>query len=580
MLVDTSVVCKEKHHENEPLNYFCKQCKVCICDKCGLTRHNHHTKMDIHQAAREHKGSIEEITEDMKKEIADFQMHVERTKESLTKSREKIATARNKAMTSLEELMRVLKEHETATVASLDVIEEKEKRGHAAQLEHFQISIDQLQSSVEHCEAITQRNNSIEILQAHQALVERCRGLLNAEKLNIYKPLHTRYEINEQFVENVKGAVPGRIAFCYTDPLQSVAEGKGLQEADVGTEAQFVITTKDSDGKQCYDDDDQIIVKVQTPSREELNHKIKHDKDGEYSVAYTPDCVGQHALVIAVNGQPLTGSPWRVRVSPHRYKSVFSFGSCACGKAQGQFDGPLGIAISDKTGNVAVADCFNNRVQLFSSEGKNLSTISDKKVIKPTSVAFTRSGELIVIASAKMFYFNCESGKLVNNSTNKHLKLPFDLTITRDGRMVVCDHGDSSVKVLSSDGMLLLLTIRGLDRARSAVCHQDMIVISYYIEDNVKVFSKDGVFLHSIGTPGSGDGQLNGPDGLATDRFGHLVVCDYYNRRLQMFTFDGKFVSTLAGQHTGLRHPYSVAVSTTGQLFVTDREKNCVHVFQ
>ena len=515
--MDTSVVCKEKHHENEPLNYFCKQCKVCICDKCGLTRHNHHTKMDIHQAAREHKVIIEEITEEMKEGIADFQMHVGKTKESLRKSRENIAAARNKALTSLEELMRVLKERETSTVASLDVIEEKEKRGHAKQLEHFQISIDQLQSSVEHCEAIMGRNNSIEILQAHQSLVERCRGLLNAEKLNIYKPLHARFEINEEFIENVKRAVPGRVVVSNTDPLQSVAEGKGLQEADVGTEAQFVITTKDSDGKQCYDDDDQIIVKVKTPSREELNHKIKHDKDGEYCVTYTPDCVGQHDAVIVANGRPLTGSPWHVYVFPHRYKSVFSFGSH--GKAQGQFDGPVDIAINNNTGNVAVADKSNNRVQLFSSKGNDLNTISDKELIKPTSVAFTRSGELIVIASGKMLCFHCESGKLFNNSTNKHLKRPFRLTIARDGRMVVCDYGDRSVKVLSPDGTLLLLTINDPEGACPwfAVCHQDMIVVSYYSAHNVKVFSTDGVFLHSIGTPGSGDGQLNGPDGLAMD---------------------------------------------------------------
>ena len=579
--MDTSLMCREKYHENERLSFFCERCKVCICDKCGMTRHNHHTKMDIHQAAREHKVSIEEITEEMKKEIADFQMHVGRTKESLAKSREKIVTARNKALTSLEELMRVLKEHETAIVTSLDVVEEKEKRGHAAQLQHFQISIDQLQSSVEYCEAIMQRNNSIEILQAHQALLERCRGLLNAEKLNIYESLHVRYEINEEFVENVKRAVPGRVVVCTdTDPLQSVAGGKGLREAEAGIEAQFVIKTKDSDGKQRYYDDDQIITKVLTPLGEELNHKIKHDKDGEYFVAYTPDYVGQHDVVIAVDGQPLIGSPWRVHVSPHRYKSVFSFGSY--GQAQGQFSRPCDIAINDKTGNVAVADKYNNRVQLFSSEGKNLKTISDKKLIKPSSVAFTRSGELIVIASGKMLCFDCESGKLVKKITSKHLEKPHRLTIARDGRMVVCDRADDTVKVLSPDGTVLLPTISDPDRAIPwfAVCHQDRIVVSYNWPHNVKVFSNYGVFLHSIGTRGSGDGQLNDPGGLAMDRFGSLVVCDAFNSRLQMFTIDGKFVSTIAGQHAGLVRPHSVAVSPTGQLFVTDTEKHCVHVFQ
>ena len=102
MLDDTSLVCREKNQENEPLSSFCEQCKVCICNKCGQTRHSHHTKVDIDQAAKEQKVSIEEIAKQMKKGIADFQFYDEKTKESLRKNREKIATARKKAFTSHE----------------------------------------------------------------------------------------------------------------------------------------------------------------------------------------------------------------------------------------------------------------------------------------------------------------------------------------------------------------------------------------------------------------------------------------------------------------------------------------------
>lgn len=57
MLDDTSLVCREKNQENEPLSSFCEQCKVCICNKCGQTRHSHHTKVDIDQAAKEQTKS-------------------------------------------------------------------------------------------------------------------------------------------------------------------------------------------------------------------------------------------------------------------------------------------------------------------------------------------------------------------------------------------------------------------------------------------------------------------------------------------------------------------------------------------
>ena len=68
-------------------------------------------------------------------------------------------------------------------------------------------------------------------------------------------------------------------------------------------------------------------------------------------------------------------------------------------------------------------------------------------------------------------------------------------------------------------------------------------------------------------------------DGLTIDRFNNLVVCDSGNKRLQVFTLDGKFVSKIEGQHIGFKNPFSVAVSRTGQLFVTDRENpHCVYV--
>lgn len=147
---------------------------------------------------------------------------------------------------------------------------------------------------------------------------------------------------------------------------------------------------------------------------------------------------------------------------------------------------------------------------------------------------------------------------------------------------MVCDWGDHAVKILSSDGSQLLLTISDPDSTCPwlSVCHQNMFFVSYPVAGCVKVFSEDGGFLRSIGMSESYDGQLTLPLGLAIDRFNNLVVCDYVKRRLQIFTVDGKFVNTIEGQHTGLREPYSVAVSSTGQLFVTDLDKNRLHIFQ
>ena len=572
--LDTSSVCKEKFHENELLSSFCIQCKVCICDKCKQTRHNQHNTVSIHQAAEQHKVDIEDVVEEMKREIAVYEEQMKRIDESLRRGRQRIAAARNEAMTSVEELMRLLQEHEKAVLTSLDVIEGKAQREHATQREHFQISMNQLQTHVDWCKDILQRKKSVDILQAH-ALIGRCRGVLNEEKKNIYKPSHVRYEINKELVEDVRSAVSsmGQVVVSNTDPLQSLAEGTGLKVGEVGREAKIALTTKDSGGNQCYDENDRIDVTVQTPSSERLSYKIEPGKDGEYSVSYTPDFVGHYEVLIAVNGEPLTGSPWSVFVT-HRYKYSFSIGSQARGE-QGQFFRPIDIATDDKSGYVAVAD--EKRVQIYSLKGRYLGGIGTNKLSSPTSVAFTKSSELIVVSSNMIFCFD-QRYRFVKTITNKQLNVPRRLTVAGDGRLVVCNWGDHTVRVLSSDGSQLLLTIResanGLPR--HAVCHQKMIFVSYYWAGVVKVFSeKDGVFLYSIGIS-----KPSYPLGLEVDRFDNLVVCDRDNARLQIFTLDGKFLNTVEGQHNGLSEPYSIAVSSASQLFVTDYSKHCVHVFQ
>ena len=101
------------------------------------SRHTQHTEINIQQAAEEHKIKMVEVVQEMKVKIADRKMQVEKTTELLRKSREKIAAARNKALTTVEELNRVLKEHEISMVTKLDILEEAEQRRHAIQQEHF-----------------------------------------------------------------------------------------------------------------------------------------------------------------------------------------------------------------------------------------------------------------------------------------------------------------------------------------------------------------------------------------------------------------------------------------------------------
>ena len=406
--------------------------------------------------------------------------------------------------------------------------------------------------------------NALLFLQTQQTLIQRVKILLN-EEVNVKKPMDVSYLTNEEAIEELRQAVPGQVVVSWTDPSQSVAEGKGLEEAEVGREAHFTITTKDSEGKQCYNENDQLAITIRTSSENDLVETVIQDrKDGEYSAAYTL-CYAycECTVEITFNDQPLTGSPWCIRVSPHQYKSTFRFGS---------FGWEVVVACCNVNDTIAVADCNNYRVQLFSSSGTFVEEfVFDTYQGKPGSVAFTRSGEIMVVHARRISLFT-EKLKFITRVTSVHVREPCCLKIAHDGCMILSDLQDASIKVLSTDGTEMLLSITAPDCNDhnnymywpcSAVYHQDLYFVSYRGAQCIKVFNTKGQFLYDIGREGSGDGQLSYPIALA---FNNLIVSD--KGQPKVFSLDGKFVNNFPEMFRECR---PIAVSSRGYVLASNK---------
>ena len=260
---------------------------------------------------------------------------------------------------------------------------------------------------------------------------------------------------------------------------------------------------------------------------------------------------------------------------PHQYQFALQFGSK--GKEQGQFDKPWGIAVNDKSRTLAVADVNSKRVQMFDFDGNFLREITLGS--ETSSVAFTESGDLLsnVYRDGNNLFLYTEGGQFIRYISDEHVKMPWYISVGSDGRIIISDFVDKTIKVLSPDGKDFLQSFRapGCDVVPwCAVYQQDKFFVSYSEANNA------GEYLYDIGSKGSGDGQLWFPIGLAIDKFNRLNVCDRNNDRLQLFTLDGKYVAKVAeGFFDHNNHLVGCAVSNTGHLFVTDHNKPCIYVF-
>ena len=320
-LIHRPVMCTQKYHENESLEYFCKDCNTCVCMKCGFVSHSRHTMLDIQQAAEERKVEITKAVDKAKAEIGVVQTKIESQKEFMKKSTDEMLAAQSKVTAIVDELVRILREHEDAVKKRLTEINEAQQRDHATRTEEFQLTVSQLNGFVERGSAILNRNIPSEIIRTELTVKSRLEELSKAARVMILQPLHFSYVANEKFEKYrtiMKNSGPGKVIASFTDPALSLAgcEPKVLDTMKPCSEVVFTLTTRDSDGNQIYNKEDNVTVHIHPPSEVEEEKEITNFKDGNYRISVYPKLVGDHDIVIKVNGIPLTQ---KVKIAPDEH---------------------------------------------------------------------------------------------------------------------------------------------------------------------------------------------------------------------------------------------------------------------
>ncbi len=135
---------------------------------------------------------------------------------------------------------------------------------------------------------------------------------------------------------------------------------------------------------------------------------------------------------------------------------------------------------------------------------------------------------------------------------------PRAVAVEGDGKIYVADSGNNRVQVFNPDGTFL--------RQWGSLCKLD---------------TKEGCV-------GGGEGQFNEPWGIAVGKDGSVYISDTWNHRIQKFTNDGQFVKAWGvfgstggelGQENLFYGPRSLAIGRDGNLYVMDTGNKRVQVF-
>ena len=160
------------------------------------------------------------------------------------------------------------------------------------------------------------------------------------------------------------------------------------------------------------------------------------------------------------------------------------------GQTDGQFNTPRGLC-TDYSGDVFVADCDNNRVCIFSHDLKFISKLGIGQLYYPRDVKLTPDCQVVVLDwSPECVHFYSRNGHLLSS----------------------CVSLGYGPKYLVFNPKFLCMDIAG------------NLIISDNWNHSIKIISKSGILIHTIGKYGHGIGELVWPFGISVSKSGVIFV--------------------------------------------------------
>ena len=92
----------------------------------------------------------------------------------------------------------------------------------------------------------------------------------------------------------------------------------------------------------------------------------------------------------------------------------------------------------------------------------------------------------------------------------------------------------------------------------------------YGSNNRIAKFTRDGNFVKTFGSTGSGNGQFNGIRGLVSDAAGNLYVADAGNKRIVVLDGEGTFKSAI----TGIGTPMAICITGGANQFIYSSNSN------
>ena len=100
--------CQKELHDKEELKFFCKDCKVAICNTCVVTLHEGHGKMILKEAANARKTQINYMTKSLKDKALEKQKQLEKFNQKSMEVLAHVADVKSQVQMDVDQIISII----------------------------------------------------------------------------------------------------------------------------------------------------------------------------------------------------------------------------------------------------------------------------------------------------------------------------------------------------------------------------------------------------------------------------------------------------------------------------------------
>ena len=257
---------------------------------------------------------------------------------------------------------------------------------------------------------------------------------------------------------------------------------------------------------------------------------------------------------------------------------------CAKGKRMKQLVWPRDVTVDNKTGNIYIADQYNNCVKVFDSTGKYLFKFGDNEdagnMDRPLSVAIC--GDRILISQGNCILNYQLNGKFISKIGkygNGELEFNYPFGLTNDesnGNIYVSDCHNNRIQILSQD--FRFISQFGKDILKQPLdvkFSKEYIIVLDVSNPCLHLFSYNHILQKSIISRGKGMQVVN-PWNFFIDQTDNILISDYGSNSIHIFNKQFKLIHKISVSP----NPTGITVDKRGRVIVVCwAENNLLRIF-